>query len=172
MLRRMVLGLVVAALIVIALGAGLRLYMERAVEDRPRPGEDISISDLRGPLPQNGFLACPPGYCAVEPGMASPAFSIDAARLAEMWREMLRSESRVLMLSSQPQEQRYVLIQRSALFGFPDVITVAFVPLDPDRSSLAIYSRARYGKLDFGVNRARVERWLSRLQQLANSRSR
>lgn len=168
----MALGLAVTALVVIALGAGLRVYMERAAEDRLQPGEDIAISDLRGPLPQNGFLACPPGYCVVEPGMASPAFSIDAARLAEVWREMLRSESRVLMLSSQPQEHRYVLIQRSVLFGFPDVITIAFVPLGPDRSSLAIYSRARYGKLDFGVNRARAERWLSRLQQLANPRSR
>lgn len=165
----MVLSVLVAAAVIVALAAGLRLYMERAAEDRLRPGEDIAIPDLRGPIPQNGFLACPPGYCAVEPGTASPAFPIDAGRLAELWREMLGSESRVLMLSSQPQERRYVLIQRSALFGFPDVITVEFVPLDPDRSSLAIYSRARYGKLDFGVNRVRAERWLSRLQQLAGS---
>ena len=172
MLRRMLIGIIVGVLIAVALGSGLRLYMERTAEDRLRPGEDIAIPDLRGPLPQNGFLACPPGYCAAEPGTASPAFSIDAERLAELWREMVGSESRVLMLSSQPQERRYVLIQRSALLRFPDVITVEFVPLDPDRSSLAIYSRARYGKLDFGVNRERVERWLSRLRQLANPQSR
>ena len=169
MLRRMLTGIIVAALIVIALGAGLRLYMSRPAEDRLRPGEDIALADLRGPVPQNGFLACPPAYCAIEPGLTSPVFSIDAARLAALWRDMLGSESRALMLSSDPQERRFVLIQRSALFRFPDVITVEFVPLAPDRSSIAIYSRARYGKLDFGVNRARVERWFSRLQQLVGS---
>ena len=171
MLRHMVLSVLVAAAVIVALAAGVRVYMGRAAEDRLRPGEDIAVADLRGPLPQNGFLACPPAYCAVEPGMASSVFSIDAARLAEQWREMLESESRVLILSSQPQERRHVLIQRSALFGFPDVITVEFVPLGPDRSSLAIYSRARYGKLDFGVNRKRIERWLSRLQQLVRPQS-
>lgn len=167
MLRRMVAGIVIVALFAFALGLGLRLYMSRAAEDRLRPGEDVTLANLRGPVPGNGFLACPPGYCAVEPGMTSPVFSTDAARLAVMWREMLRSESRVVMLSSEPERRRFVLMQRSALFGFPDVVTVEFVALGPDRSSLAIYSRARYGKLDFGVNRERVERWLSRLQQRA-----
>jgi uncharacterized protein DUF1499 len=164
MLRRMLTGIIVAALIAIALGAGLRLYMSRAAEERLQPGEDIPVANLRGPLPQNGFLACPPGYCAVEPGLTSPAFPVDAARLSALWREMLRSESQVVILSDEPRQRRYVLLQRSALFRFPDVITVEFVPLGPERSSVAIYSRARYGKLDFGVNRARVERWFTRLQ--------
>jgi len=172
MLRRMFIGIIIAALIAFALGAGLRLYMERPAEDRLRPSEDIAIADLRGPLPQNGFLTCPSGYCAAEPEMASPEVPIDAARLAELWQELLRGESRVTMLSSDPEGRRFVLIQRSALFGFPDVITVEFVPLGSDRSSLAIYSRARYGKLDFGVNRKRIERWLSGLQELAGQRSR
>jgi uncharacterized protein (DUF1499 family) len=172
MLRRMLIGIVVAALIVLALGTGLRLYMERAAEDRLRPGEDIAIADLRGPLPQNGFLICPSGYCAAEPGVTSPEFPVDAARLAELWQELLRGESRVTMLSSDPEGRRFVLIQRSALFRFPDVVTVEFVPLGSDRSSLAIYSRARYGKLDFGVNRKRVERWLFGLQELAGPGSR
>ena len=48
-----------------------------------------------------------------------------------------------------------------------DPVTVEFVALAPDRSSLALYSRARYGRSDFGVNRGRVLRWLSRLQQIA-----
>ena len=52
---------------------------------------------------------------------------------------------------------------------FPDLVTVEFVALAPDRSSLALYSRARYGRSDFGVNRRRVLRWLSRLQQIAGA---
>jgi uncharacterized protein (DUF1499 family) len=50
---------------------------------------------------------------------------------------------------------------------FPDVITVEFVPLGDDRSSLAVDSRSRYGRGDFGVNRGRVSKWLRLLQQIA-----
>ena len=72
-----------------------------------------------------------------------------------------------MTLLEEPNRRRMVLVQHSAVLGFPDVITVEFVPVGPDRSSVALYSRARYGKLDFGVNRKRVERWISRLEQLA-----
>lgn len=163
----MITGIATALLILAILGVGLRLYMGRAAEDRPRSGEDISIADLRGPVPQNGFLACPAGYCAVEPGLVSPVFAIDADRLTELWTKALRGESGIVMLLAAPERHRFVLIQHSAVLRFPDVITAELVALSPDRSSLALYSRARYGRLDFGVNRRRVERWISRLQQLA-----
>jgi uncharacterized protein (DUF1499 family) len=69
-------------------------------------------------------------------------------------------------VETEPHHHGFVYIQRSALFRFPDVITVELVTLAPDRSSLAIYSRSRYGRSDFGVNRRRVLRWLSRLQRM------
>jgi uncharacterized protein (DUF1499 family) len=163
----MIAGIVIALLIVLGLGVGLRLYMGRAGEDRLRPGEDISIADFRGPLPQNGFLACPTGYCRVEPSMVSPIFAVDADRLGELWAKTLRTENGVRTALDKPDRHRLVLVQHSALLRFPDVITAEFVVLSPDRSSLALYSRARYGRLDFGVNRRRVETWMSRLQQLA-----
>jgi hypothetical protein len=58
-------------LLAAAAGFGLRLYMNHAGENRLRPGEDIAIGELRGSLPPNAFLACPPGYCriAAEPGI-------------------------------------------------------------------------------------------------------
>jgi uncharacterized protein (DUF1499 family) len=168
-IRRMLAGIAIAVLIVAALGLGLRLYMGRAAEDKLRPGEDVAIADLRGPLPQNGFFACQAGYCGVEPGMVSPVFAIDADRLRQLWTEMLRGEDGIVTVRAEPERRRLVLVQHSAGLRFPDVITVEFVALDPDRSSVALYSRARYGKLDFGVNRRRVETWLARLQQLASA---
>ena len=47
---------------------------------------------------------------------------------------------------------------------FPDTIQVDFLSLGENRSTLAIYSRSKYGYSDLGTNRARIERWLSRLQ--------
>ena len=168
----MISGLVVALLLVAALGVGLRLYMGRSAEDRLRPGEDVAIAALREPVPQNGFLACPEGYCRVSPGVASPVFAVDADRLSVLWTQSLQSEGRLVTALEEPGRRRLVLIQHSAALLFPDLITVEFVELGPGRSSIAIYSRARYGRLDFGVNRRRVETWISQLQELAAAASR
>ena len=66
------------------------------------------------------------------------------------------------------EHRRAVYIERSRIFNFPDIVTVEFVALDPERSSVAIYSRSRYGGYDFAQNRKRVERWLSQLQEVAH----
>jgi hypothetical protein len=159
-------GVVVAVLI---LGLAVRLYMGRPAEDRLLPGERIGIAELAAPLPPNAFLACPAGYCRA-PGAPSPVFAMPWTRLAEYWAELVAHEPRVVEVVAEPDRQRIVLVQRSLVFRFPDIITVEFVALSPDRSSLAIYSRARYGKSDFGTNRKRVKHWLALLQQTAGGR--
>jgi uncharacterized protein (DUF1499 family) len=163
----MAIGLGALLLIGAALVLALRIYFGRAAEERLRPGEDVAIAALRGPLAANAFLACPAGYCAVAEAAVIPVFAVSADRLVEYWRELVAAEPRLVQIAAEPEQQRSVWIQRSALFRFPDLVTVEFVALGPDRSSLALYSRARYGRSDFGVNRKRVLRWLSRLQQIA-----
>jgi uncharacterized protein (DUF1499 family) len=165
--RPMAIGLAVLLLIASVLVLGLRVYFGRTGEDRLRSGEDIAISTLRGPMAPNAFLGCPAAYCAVPEVAPSPIFAVSADRLAEYWAEMIAAETNVVQIVAAPEQQRSVWIQRSQLFRFPDLVTVEFVALAPDRSSLALYSRARYGRYDFDVNRRRVLRWLSRLQQIA-----
>jgi uncharacterized protein (DUF1499 family) len=58
-------------------------------------------------------------------------------------------------------------IQYSSLFRIPDIVTVELKPLGPRRSSIALYSRSRYGEYDFAKNRKRVEKWLFLLQKVA-----
>jgi len=60
---------------------------------------------------------------------------------------------------------RFDLVQRSALFRFPDTVSIEVIPLGDSRSTLAIYSRSTYGYSDLGVNRKRIERWLARLAE-------
>lgn len=167
--RPMISGLAVMFVILAAAGVGVRFYMGRSAEDRLRPDEDIAISALRGPLARNAALTCPAGYCALADAMPSPVFAIPIDRLAEDWANMMAEEPRVMQIAAEPDRRRLVWIQRSALFRFPDVITVEFVALAPERSSVALYSRSRYGRSDFGVNRERVLRWLWRLQQIAGA---
>ena len=156
----MLLGLVVCAL-------GVRLYMGRESEDRLAPSEAVRIAELRSPLPEPGFLVCPPRYCSVAEAIASPVFDVSLDRLHEYWTEVIAPEKRIATVAADPDAGRFVYIQHSATLRFPDIITVELVPLGPDRSSIAIYSRSRYGSSDFGKNRKRVERWLVLLEKIA-----
>jgi uncharacterized protein (DUF1499 family) len=159
-------ALFVVVLLLTGLGLGVRFYMARASEDELRPDEKIVIRELRDPIPQNAFLACPPGYCAAT-AASSPIFAVSVERLAEDWAEMVAGESGVVPVAAEPTQHRLVFVQHTMLLRFPDIVTVEFVDAAPDRSSLAIYSRSRYGRGDFGTNRRRVERWLSQLAQIA-----
>ena len=58
--------------------------------------------------------------------------------------------------SGSADEGMITLITRSRLWGFPDYTTIRL-----EGQTLTVYARARFGKGDMGVNRARVEGWLA-----------
>ena len=146
-------------------GLALRIYMGSGAEDRLTPQEAVSIPDLRSPLPKTSFLACPPGYCSAAAAITSPVFDLTWDRLRDYWTEMISGETRVVHAVVEP--RHYVYIQHSPIFRFPDIVTVDLVPLGPTRSSIALYSRSRYGEYDLRKNRKRVERWLFLLEKVA-----
>ena len=146
-------------------GLALRIYMGSGAEDRLTPQEAVSISDLRSPLPKTSFLACPSGYCSAAAAITSPVFDLPWDRLRDYWTEMIAGETRVVHAVVGP--RHYVYIQHSPIFRFPDIVTVELVPVGPSRSSVAVYSRSRYGEYDFHKNRKRVERWLFLLEKVA-----
>jgi len=154
-----------AGLAVAALGLGLRGYMNSTAQDRLLPGETADIAKLHSPLPQPGFLACPPSYCGAGEAMASPIFEMSWVRLRDAWRRMIAAEPRLIEVADDMRHHRSVYVVHTAVLGFPDIVTVEFVALGSDRSSIALYSRSRYGRSDFGKNRRRVEHWLSQLPQ-------
>ena len=85
-------------------------------------------------------------------------------RLRARWEAVAAAQPRVTLLPGEPGGQ-FDYVQRSARFRFPDIVTVRFIAVSPSRSSLAVYSRAIYGRRDFGVNRARIEAWLADMRQ-------
>ncbi len=159
--------LVVIVLGVAALGLAVRIYMGREAENRLAPSEAIRLVELHSPLPKPGVLFCPPGYCPAAEAIASPAFPMPWERLREYWTEVISGEKRVETIVADPDERRFVYIQHSPTFRFPDIISVEFVPLGPNCSSIAIYSRSRYGHYDFGKNRKRAGKWLALLEKVA-----
>jgi uncharacterized protein (DUF1499 family) len=141
------------------------MYLDRPAEDRLAPEEVVSIADLPRPLARPSFLACPPGYCPAA-DMESPIFPMRWDQLREYRKEI--AEVAAITVVSEFEHRRVVYIQHSPIFRFPDIVTVEFVALGPERSSVAIYSRPRYGGYDFAANRKRVEHWLFQLQEVAH----
>src|SRR5262245_27604536 len=83
----------------VALGLGLRGYMNSTTQDRLLPGEKAEIAELRSPLPQPGFLVCPLGYCRAGEAMTSPIFEMSWLRLREVWRRMIAAEPRTILVA-------------------------------------------------------------------------
>ncbi len=121
----------------------------------------IDFASLRlGPRP-NQFLMCPPDLCAAPGNAESLVFEVPAARLRERWREVVSARPGVELVVESTDGWQLDYVARSARLRFPDLVTVRFVSLAPERSTLAVYSRALYGRSDFGVNRTRTEGWLA-----------
>lgn len=165
-MRRMLTVILLIALVLAGLGLAVRLYIGRMSEDRLFAGEDVAIRQLRDPIPANAFLVCPPDYCAAS-ATPSPVFMLPVEQLAQLWRRVLASEANVIIVTDEPAQHRLVAIQHTPLLRFPDIVTAEFVALGENRSSLAVYSHARYGRGDFGTNRKRVLAWLERLRSVA-----
>ncbi|HEY0525172.1 MAG TPA: DUF1499 domain-containing protein [Stellaceae bacterium] len=164
-------------LVVVLVGLGvavlaIRLYMGRDAESRLRAEEQIDFAAPLPPLdPSHTYVLCPPaGPCkppADKAGGSSPVFPVAWERLRDYWREMVAMQPRTDLVDASPDRRHLVYIQRSAVFRFPDIITVEFMP-DPGGagSTIAIVSTSRYGKTDLGVNRARVTNWIEILKTM------
>lgn len=94
--------------------------------------------------------------------IAAPVFALPPADLAAKIAALALAEPHTRLLAGSVAEQHMTFVQRSALWGFPDLITVETLPA-PGGATLRLWSRARFGYSDFGINRARATRWLAAL---------
>jgi uncharacterized protein (DUF1499 family) len=112
----------------------------------------------------NQYLVLPPDFSGVAAAHSeSPAFEVSAEMLRERWKAMVERQPRVSRVREDAAAGQIECVERSRIMRFPDTITAEFIPLEEGRSRVAIYSHARYGYRDFGVNRARITRWLALL---------
>jgi uncharacterized protein (DUF1499 family) len=129
---------------------------------------EIKAIDFKQLVPgskPNQFLVCPVGYCLAKPQLISPVFAISSTLLRQRWRRLMQAQPGIQPGAADEASMQYDFIQRSALMRFPDSITVQFISLSANSSTLAIYSRSQYGYSDFGVNEARILAWLAALER-------
>lgn len=129
----------------------------------------INFKILKLKRKPNQYLVAPDGYCEnARPHRISPIFIASAEELHQAWEKMIAGQPRTTLVKSDAATMTYEYVQRSALMRFPDYITVQFINTPgQSTSTLAIYSRSKYGYRDFGVNRKRIENWLQLLNNYA-----
>jgi hypothetical protein len=113
----------------------------------------------------NEYLVCPPSYCkSARADRESPEFAVSAPELRDAWMQFALVQPRTELLRSGDRPLQYVFQQRTPA-GLPDILTVQFLPVEDNRSALAIYSRSPWGRVDLGSNEQRVNAWLDLLAQ-------
>ncbi|MBU2936938.1 MULTISPECIES: DUF1499 domain-containing protein [Pacificibacter] len=82
----------------------------------------------------------------------------------EAYKTAALATPRTVVLAGSPSEGRMSFVTRTALWGFPDVTTIA-VRETADSVDVAIFARLRFGKSDLGVNGKRVTAWRAKVEQ-------
>lgn len=85
---------------------------------------------------------------------AVAALGVDPAALDAV----IRATPRTRVLAGSLEEGRITYVTRSALWGFPDFTTLEVGP-----DGVSLWSRARDGQSDMGVNAARIEAWRAQM---------
>ncbi|SHJ20491.1 Protein of unknown function [Shimia gijangensis] len=71
---------------------------------------------------------------------------------------LIGSDPRTQQFAGSLEEGMITYISRSRMMGYPDYTTMM-----QSGEDLLIYARSRFGRKDFGVNAARVDRWIATL---------
>jgi hypothetical protein len=95
------------------------------------------------------------------------SISVESVEALRMLDAIAMATPRTTRLAGSPETSRVTYVTRSLIMGFPDYTTVMAVPTAAG-TDLVIYARQRFGSNDHGVNKARVESWVSQLGRPAS----
>ncbi|WP_127075409.1 DUF1499 domain-containing protein [Rhodomicrobium lacus] len=115
----------------------------------------------------NDSLACPPGACKARSDIRPPIFAVGAHELRKAFASAVASEANLELVDVDEGKLSARYVQRSPFWRFPDTIEVRFIDVEDGRSTIVIYSRSLVGRGDWGVNKARIQRWLDKLAKVA-----
>jgi uncharacterized protein (DUF1499 family) len=132
-------------------------------------GVPIEFSSLERKPSPNQYLIAPDGATPrAKPNAGSPVFAVSPERLRDAFLSVTSEAPRTKLLNQSADGLRLSLVQRSAILRFPDYIDVSILPGPSGYgSTIAIYSRSRFGYSDLGVNQRRVEEWMTALRRKA-----
>jgi uncharacterized protein (DUF1499 family) len=147
--------LVVLKVLVLVVIVGLMAYIRLAPTDPAAWHTD----PMTAPVPaMNGWLLRDGDGSA-----PSPVFAADSVAVLAALDAVAMETPRTARLAGSPEEGRITWVTRTRLMGYPDYTTATAVAGEGG-TRLVIHARQRFGSGDWGVNRARVEDWVARVQ--------
>ena len=140
--------------------AALSISMRLVADDPGLWHVDPATAERSGS--PNDWLVAPEGATVAVPDRTARVHAVAPPELMRRFDAAAMSTPRTRLVARSPDGLWATYVQRSRLIGFPDYISVRAIEV-PGGSALIAWSRARFGHGDFGVNRARLEAWLARL---------
>jgi uncharacterized protein (DUF1499 family) len=126
------------------------------------PPQPLDLAHIVRPASPNTALAAPAGFTP-PPDIITPVYPVPAARLLDSIEKVAAEQPRTFPAANYPRRMQAEWVVRSRLFNFPDLVTAQVIPAGPTESTMVLYSRSVYGYSDLGVNRGRLNTWLSAL---------
>jgi hypothetical protein len=165
------------ALIVIALLIAVAVVAYALLEKHPVYGAYYGVARLTGARldigavdwraltrhATNDALVCPAGHCPnAKADEEARVYPLAPGELLARVKQIALAEPDTNELPCEPRCDRTArFVQYTRLMRYPDTIDLDVMPAGDGRSTLALYSRSLVGRKDFGVNRARLKRWLA-----------
>ena len=126
----------------------------------------MDMAHIERPASPNTALAAPAGNKPA-PDIITPRFPLATPQLYDLVIAVAKQQPRTFIAAEYPAEHQVHFVARSAVLNFPDLIT-AQVTAAPGGSTLMLYSRSVYGYSDLGVNRQRLNAWLTAVESKIN----
>jgi uncharacterized protein (DUF1499 family) len=120
----------------------------------------MDMAAIVRPASPNIALAAPAGFQPA-PDLVTPAYPLPPGQLYAAVTRMAAAQPLTFPAAAYPDRLQAHFVARSAMFNFPDLIAVQ---VQPD-STVVLYSRSVYGYSDLGVNRRRLESWVTALNE-------
>ncbi len=143
-------------------GAGAIFYKISTVEHDPEVWHVDPLTEAQS-LKPNSYRIAPPDLTPEFVDQPSPVYSANPTLMAKAFDDFVLSQSKTKRIAGSPEEGWMTYVQRTPRLNFPDYISVKFIDLNGGKSTIAIYSRSRFGHSDQGVNAQRVRTWVATL---------
>ena len=111
----------------------------------------------------NCFRMAPENLTERRIDAASPVYGKRAADMARAFHELALTQRGTLHVAGVQDDLHLTYVQRTRRLKLPDYVSVKFIDLADNRSTVAVFSRSRFGYGDLGVNAKRVRQWMSGL---------
>ena len=155
---------VLAVLATILLGY-LTVFMIATVKHDPDVWHVDPLTEPACATP-NCFRMAPEGSTSEPIDAIGPIYGKRALDMAQAFHEYVLTQRATQHVAGITAGLHMTYVQRSERLQLPDYISVKFLDLPDDRSTVAIFSRSRFGYGDLGVNEARVRQWIKGMESV------